>query len=417
MKILFVTNYYSPAKYGWGYRQLCEEVADGLAARGHEIAVLTSTHRDGDEIPHRYPVHRLLHIEPDWEEKKLAAWSFFVGRRKREAQALTHFKQLVSNFKPDIIFVWHAIGLPKLILREAECSKDFKVAYYLADYQPEHSDEYMIYWRENTTHWLFKLFKRPLAKLALYKLAKEEKPIYLNYDNVICVSNYVRQRLVSQRLISENAVVIHNGVDLSKFSQNSQADKSISSSNQLKCLVAGRIVPEKGVHTVVEGFALLNSSTKHSNLTLTILGDGPTYYCEQLYQKIRDNNLQDIVEFCSPVPREQMPDVLSKYDIFILSSEYDEPLARALQEGMAMGLLIVGTVTGGSGELLVHEKNGLVFEAGNPRSLADQLSRVLNEPHLVTDLAKSGKKEVVERFDINRTVKQIEQYLLGLTNE
>ncbi len=43
MRILFITNYFPPSNYGWVYMQLCEEVAEGLADRGHELAVLTST--------------------------------------------------------------------------------------------------------------------------------------------------------------------------------------------------------------------------------------------------------------------------------------------------------------------------------------------------------------------------------------
>ena len=120
MKILFITNYYPPSNYGWGYMQLCEEVADGLAVKGHEIAVLTSTQCDGAEIPRAYPVHRLLPIDPDWNSNKSAAWQFFVGRRQREEQALAHFQRLVEQFEPQIIFVWHAIGLPRVLLQAVE---------------------------------------------------------------------------------------------------------------------------------------------------------------------------------------------------------------------------------------------------------------------------------------------------------
>ena len=41
MRILFLSNLYPPNVVG-GYERLCYEVAAGLSARGHEIAVLTS---------------------------------------------------------------------------------------------------------------------------------------------------------------------------------------------------------------------------------------------------------------------------------------------------------------------------------------------------------------------------------------
>ena len=134
MRILFITNYYPPSNYGWGYMQLCEEVADGLVAKGHEIAVLTSTQCDGPEIPPSYPVHRLLTIEPDWHSSKSAAWQFFVGRKQREQQAAAHLQALIEQFQPQLIFIWHAIGLPRVLLQAAEQQPDSITVYYFAGY-------------------------------------------------------------------------------------------------------------------------------------------------------------------------------------------------------------------------------------------------------------------------------------------
>ena len=413
MRILFVTSYYPPASFGWGYMQLCEEVAAGLCESGHDIAVLTSTHRHGDEIDRPYPVHRLLRLDPDWHCGKSATWQFFVGRRERERRAVAHLCRLVTDFVPDIVFVWHAIGLPRVLLQEAEQLPGTPLVYYLANYLPELPDEYIEHWQQLPVHWMAKLSKRPLSKLALHMLAREGKPIPLGFENVICVSDYVKQRLISKGLISPNAVTIHNGVDLSRFCPDGHPDIPFASAG-LRCLVAGRVAPEKGIHTVIDALAQLGSKSRSSELHVTILGDGPESYLQRLHKQVNDNHLQEMVEFCSPVPRERMPEVLSQYNVLILPSEYDEPLARSMQEAMAMGLLVIGTTTGGSGELLIHDKTGLAFRAGVPDSLADQLSRALNEPDLATRLARAGKQEVMEHFDIQRTIDQIEGYLLGL---
>ena len=41
MRLLFLSNFYPPHQLG-GYEELCAEVAQGLRARGHTVAVLTS---------------------------------------------------------------------------------------------------------------------------------------------------------------------------------------------------------------------------------------------------------------------------------------------------------------------------------------------------------------------------------------
>jgi glycosyltransferase involved in cell wall biosynthesis len=413
MKILFLTNYYPPARYGWGYMQLCEEVADGLSARGHSVAVLTSTHFDGDKVLRTYPVYRYIQLDPDWYSPHSAARQFFFGRRKRERRAVEHVNELLRSFEPDIVFVWHAVGLPKAMLAEAERYAKGKMVYYLADYQPELADEYMDYWQGEPVHTLARLVKRPLSRLALAILAREGKPVRLKYEHVICVSRYVRQRLLSRTLIPPSSVVIHNGVDLSKFRLNGKS-KQKPEGDGLRCLVAGRVMQEKGIHTVVDAFAQLKSREQLHGVSLTILGDGPEPYVSSLRKKIEANRLQEHIQFQPPVDRSTMPEILSEYDALLLPSEYDEPLARAIQEGMAMGLLVIGTVTGGSGELLVDGKTGLVFEAGNSASLAEKLLFARRERDLVSEVRKAGQAEILNNFNIASTIAQIENYLLTL---
>jgi glycogen(starch) synthase len=412
MRILFITNYYPPSKYGWGYMQLCEEVADGLHARGHTLAVLTSTRRDGAEPARPYPVHRLLHISPDWQSHYPAAWQFFVNRRRHEQCDLEQFAHLLSVFQPQVVFVWHAFGLSRRLLQMAEQSPSVVTVYYLANELPEVPDEYIPYWQHIPARWLVRWLKRPLAWIALRELRREGRPIRLRYDHTICVSRYVRDRLVSQGLIPESAVVIHNGIALERFSPQRYSEPPPLQQG-LRCLVAGRVVAEKGIHTAVEAFARLRAQCDGVlNASLTVLGDGPAAYIRRLHMLVEQHRLDGIVTFRPPVPRDEMPRVLSQHNVLLLPSEYAEPIARSMQEAMAMGLLVIGTTTGGSGELLVHGQTGLVFQAGDAGSLAIQLNRALQEPEQMQQLASAGQREVIAHFDIRRTVQEIESYLV-----
>lgn len=406
LRILFLSNYYPPSDSGWGYMQLCEEVADGLAARGHEIAVLTSTHRDGPEIARPYPVHRLLTVEPDWHGRHSVALQFFVGRRRRESAAVSHLNFLIESFRPQSIFVWHAIGLPRVLLRAAE--QLAPTVYYLANYFPELPDEYIAYWQASPVGGAARLIKRPLAKVALAMLYREGKPVLLQYKHVICVSHYVRQRLVNLGLIPADSVAIHNGVDVLVFSPVRPA-RQLCKAATVSCLVAGRIVPEKGIHTVIDAFAQLRDLA--NAFRLTILGDGPPAYMTELQARVQAIGLEDLVRFQPPIPRQEMPRILDQHDVLLLPSEYAEPIARSMQEGMAMGLLVIGTTLGGSGELLVHEETGLTFDACDPASLARQLRRTVEEPVLTARLAAAGQARVHAAFRIDQTISGIEEYL------
>jgi len=411
MRVLFITNFYPPCEYGWGYMQLCEEVADGLHSRGHDVAILTSTHRHGSEKDRPYPIHRLLHIDPDWHNGKSAVWQFFFGRRHREKNAVAAFLNLVVEFHPDVIFIWHAIGLPRVLLKEAEHIPNVEVAYYMAGYLPELPDEFIAYWQAKPVRLAAKVLKRPLSRIALRMLAKEGKPIDLKYENVICVSDYVRHRLLSKGLIPDTSIVIHNGVDISKFTSKGSGDSLTHET--LLCLIAGRVVPEKGIHTAIEAIAELRKN-HISGITLTILGDGPMNYFQHLQSLVASHHLEEYVFFHPPVVRDQMPVVLAQFDALLLPSIYAEPIARSMQEAMAMGLLVIGTTTGGSGELLIHEKTGLVCAAEHPHSLASQLCHAIEEQEKALVWARSGQQRVRENFKLQQTVDRIEHYLVSL---
>ncbi len=413
MRILAITSYYPPSRRGWGYMQLCEEVTDGLAARGHHVAVLTSTGRDGPEIERSYPVHRLLDIDPDWNAKQSAAWQFFAERRPRERRALAHLEQVSSSLKPDIIFVWDAIGLPRPLLLAAERSASATTVYYFANFLPEVPDEYMAYWQRASPTVIGKLTKAVLGRMALAQLRREGKPMPLQYRHTICVSAYLRQRFISKGLIPESSVVIHNGVDLTLFST-ARSEASALPSNPLRCLVAGRLVPDKGIHTVIDAFGLLvQQDETRGRVALTILGDGSADYMTFLHQRVAALGLEALVHFGAPVPRGQMPEMLGQHDALILPSEYGEPIARSMQEAMAMGLLVIGTLTGGSGELLRDEQNGLVFAPGDAQALATQVERAATPSGLRARLAGQGQQDVRAQFDIGITVAKIDNYLMG----
>ncbi len=409
MKILVVTNYYPPSRYGWGYMQLCEEVTDGLAAKGHEIAVLTSTHRAGPEVARSYPVHRLLHLDPDWNAGKSAVRQFFVGRRKRERENLDQLQQTVDAFAPDVLFVWHYIGLSRTLLQAAEEAGDPRVAYYLAGYHPELPDEYIAYWEAASDAPVFGRIKPLLARIALAQLAREGKPVRLKCEHVACVSDYTRRRLVSQGLISPRAVVIHNGVNLAEFSSRREELPSLAEVG-LRCIVAGHVKAEKGVHTPIEAMGRLERAVR-ANVHLSIVGEGAPAYLDHLRGRVAHHGLEEQVYFVPAVPRAEIPDILARHNTLLLPTEYDEPLARSMQEAMALGLLVLGTLTGGTGELLVHERTGLAFEPGDADSLARQFRRVLQATEEASEWATAGQRAIVERFNIRRTIDQTEAFL------
>ncbi len=82
------------------------------------------------------------------------------------------------------------------------------------------------------------------------------------------------------------------------------------------------------------------------------------------------------------------------------------------QEAMAAGLVVVGTTTGGTREILREGETGLTFAPEDADGLADQLAVLITNPELGCRLAQAGRQSVLENFTLDRMAQQIEDYLL-----
>jgi len=105
---------------------------------------------------------------------------------------------------------------------------------------------------------------------------------------------------------------------------------------------------------------------------------------------------------------------MRQFDVLVLPSIYDEPLARIVQEAMATGLVVVGTLTGGTKEILVDGVNGLAFPPGDASALAVQIARLADDPGLRLALARNGRRTVEEKFSLTRMVDEIEGYMKAI---
>ena len=101
-----------------------------------------------------------------------------------------------------------------------------------------------------------------------------------------------------------------------------------------------------------------------------------------------------------------MPDVaafLRDVDILVQCSD-DEGTPRAVLEGMAMGLAIVGTSVGGIPELLdaPNGRAGIVVPPADLEALAEAVRSLAVNPKLRGELGKVARSRAVTSFSADR---------------
>jgi glycosyltransferase involved in cell wall biosynthesis len=110
------------------------------------------------------------------------------------------------------------------------------------------------------------------------------------------------------------------------------------------------------------------------------------------------------------VPHDEVPTWLSKGDIFLNTTDFDNTPISVL-EALACGLCVISTNVGGIPYLLDDEHDGLLVPPDDVQAMTDAVRRLLTESDLATRLSQNGRDKA-ESFDWSRVYPQWETLLL-----
>lgn len=400
MVILFLSNYFPPYSRG-GYEQWCAEVAIELQKRGHTVHVVTGCEPEPTAVYKGVPVHRILNLETGegtWE----TAFRF-LRRDKLEQESRTKIQLLIEQTRPDVAFIWGMWNVSRTVPALVELLMPGRVAYYFCDYWPTLPSAYKMYWSTESGRKATKVLKRLIASIALVWLDRAPLP-RLSWESCFCISNHVCERLTQSGIVMKQVKVIHGGTQVEEFEDGDRRCVSRSRDDPLRLLYAGRLNQDKGVHTAVKAIGKL----PRGSVILSVYGNRDSAFAQHLMRLVHEENLSSYIVFAGSVARSEMPTVMVQHDILLFPSVWEEPFSRVVIEGMAAGLAVIGTTTGGTGEILVEGETGLTFPAGDAETLAKRIDRLSRDHDLLTRLALSAQKVVNSRFQFEQMVDAIE---------
>jgi colanic acid/amylovoran biosynthesis glycosyltransferase len=221
----------------------------------------------------------------------------------------------------------------------------------------------------------------------------------------VCVSEFVRDRLLARGFPSEKLEVIHQGVELDAAQP---AAAEIAADPYV--LFVGRFVEKKGVSDLIEAMRLLES--RHNGARLVLIGDGPL--SGALRAEARGLKR---VEFLGWLPntevRRWMQGALALCVPSVTGREGDsEGLPTVIFEAMAEALPVVASDHAGIAEAVEHGTTGLLVPEGNPPALADALASLIEHPELRGRLGAAARAVAAERFGALRQSRLLEAALL-----
>jgi glycosyltransferase involved in cell wall biosynthesis len=288
-----------------------------------------------------------------------------------------------------------------------------QTAYYMGDYWPTLPSQYEFYWAAPARHKITTLAKGMLRVGAKRIMDHETRPA-LSFAHILFPTAFLRDELKRKGVIAKNSKIIYGAVDTSKYISTNGVIKN-QSHEYLSLMYAGQLIPEKGVHTALQALGKLVNQHGIKSLRLTIVGSGNVDYKKYLYDIVKQENIAPYITFLDAQPKEELARLYHQMDIFLFTSIWPEPFGRVIVEAMTSGLVVIGTATGGASELMIDEENSLIFPAGDAEALADRVIKLIEQPLLRQKLAQSGQSFAIERFDTQRMVTEIEEYMTRIT--
>ena len=165
-------------------------------------------------------------------------------------------------------------------------------------------------------------------------------------------------------------------------------------------LCVGRLIPRKGIHTLLEAFAMLRQKLPDVKLRLAgggITGPEPTSYYGQLLLQVERLGLTDAVEFLGELGEERVLEEYARCSVYVLSSIL-ETAPMVILQALAAGKPVVTTDAGGSRHLVREGKTGHVVPIDDAPALAAALERVLGDADLRQRYSEQARQDAEERF-------------------
>jgi len=371
IRVLVLVHEYPPVGGGGG--RVAQDVCQGLAARGHEVHVLTAHHGDlprrADD--HGVTVHRLPSCRRTPYKAGLRAMACYV------LAAVAQEWRLIRHWRPDVIHAHFAVpagGAAWLLGRLTGIP--YVITAHLGDVPggvPEKTGRWF--------RWAY-----PLSV-----------PVWRGAALVTAVSQFTKQ-LAETHYPGVPVRVIPNGVDVAAL-----RPPAVRVHQPPRIVFAGRFAPQK--NPVM--FAQVLARLKDLPWECTMLGDGALK--QEVETLLQREGLTERCDLPGWVTPEEVLAVFGQSDILFMPSR-SEGLPVVGVQALAKGLAVVASAVGGFLDIVEEGQNGHLFPPADEEAAQGHLRALLTSPGRLQSY-REHSLQLAERFDLQRIVTEYESAL------
>jgi D-inositol-3-phosphate glycosyltransferase len=197
----------------------------------------------------------------------------------------------------------------------------------------------------------------------------------------------------------DRVFVVPCGVDTGLFRP--EGPVAERSGERRRVLTIGRLVPRKGVDTLIEAMRQVPDAE-------LLVAGGPERSAlprdpegRRLMRLAEQQGVADRVVFCGQVAHEDIPALVRSADV-VVSVPWYEPFGIVPIEAMACGVPVVASAVGGHLDTVLDGVTGLHVPPRRPDELAVSLRRLLGDPDLRRSLGHAAAEHAHGRYPWDR---------------
>jgi glycosyltransferase involved in cell wall biosynthesis len=222
----------------------------------------------------------------------------------------------------------------------------------------------------------------------------------------IAISRTVQEFLSERGFAADTVHVVYNGIDAEEFKPRRPKDQvraELGIAPEVPVIISvAEMVPWKRQDLLLQAAARVKAALSDVHfLFVGGRGEAQRKLRMQLVTQAHSLGLAEYVDFLGH--REDVADLLGASDLFWHAAP-DEPFGRAVLEAMVTGLPVVVPASGGTAELVEHERSGLCVKPGSAEALAEGALRLLHDHDLARTLAVGARQRAVRCFSAAQMV-------------
>jgi glycosyltransferase involved in cell wall biosynthesis len=291
---------------------------------------------------------------------------------KNWLQNKTKFNQLVSEFKPDLVFVDRQI-------RFGVATIESNIPLYVhlrGDYWSE------MQWAKET------LYKDPIKKTVLWFKDRTAKKCFKDSTSIVPICNYLKE-IVENKYPEKSVETLYQGIDPSKWFKT----KGMKLQHPCVGLVQSASIWGKTRELLI----LPKILEAMPNVMFYWVGDGA--YANKIIPVLKKyKNFKWLGHLEYP---NRVREFLDEIDVYALMSGIDmSPLT--LQEAQLMKKPVIATSVGGIPELMIENETGYLINKGDYKNWIEKIKILLNDEKKSKEMGKKGREFIEKEFNWNK---------------